>query len=483
VNIISAKPNNFQKTTKMKQLILSALIVFMVLKGYGQTTIAGNETENFITDATHEVKQYEQVEENDTPRNVILMIGDGMSISHIFAGLTANKGQLFLENFKFAGFSKTQSSNRYITDSAAGGTAISSGVKTKNGAIGVGPDGTPVKTILELAEENGLNTGMISVSSITHATPASFIAHQVDRGMEEEIAADFLKTDIDLFIGGGYKFFTDRQDGRDLTQELSNKSYTVVRSVDELLNVTSGKVAALTANNSNGRVASRGDFLPRSTEKAIELLSASNEGFFLMIEGSAIDWGAHDNDISYVIEEMLDFDRAIGEALDFSSGNGETLVVVTSDHETGGLAIEGGDMSSGSVNADFTSGGHTGTMVPVFAYGPGAEVFGGIYENTEIYSKIRALLNLSDVASFIEDSQEFNYAVYPNPTEQIIYINNHTLEEFDYNVYSVKGDLILGRKEISSTISSVDISDFKPGNYFLEINYNGNSESHQFIVK
>jgi alkaline phosphatase len=471
------------KSNTMRLLIPSILILFYFLNGFGQTPSAGIDSGKSSAAASYEVKYFEQIQETDTVRNVILMIGDGMSIAHIFAGLTANKGHLHLENFKIAGFSKTQSSSSYITDSAAGGTAISSGVKTKNGAIGVGPDGTSVKTILELAEENGLSTGLVSVSSVTHATPASFIAHQPDRGMEEAIAADFLKTDIDLFIGGGYKFFTSREDGRDLTQELRNKDYDVVRSVSELLNVTSGKVAALTANNSNGRVDSRGDFLPQSTEKAIELLSDNSEGFFLMVEGSAIDWGAHNNDIDYIIEEMLDFDQAIGEALEFSSENGETLVIVTSDHETGGLAIEGGNMSSGSVSADFTSGGHTGTMVPVFAFGPGAENFGGIYENTEIYEKMRTILNLSDVSSSNEETQEFKCSIYPNPVDEILFINNPSLEEFNYVIYTVEGKLIRRGNNIRSTTKVLDLADFNSGHYFLEINFDEHRESHHFMVK
>ncbi len=158
-----------------------------------------------------EVKTFPQKFKSKKPKNVVFLIGDGMGISQIFAGLTANHGHLFLENCKYIGFSKTQSADNYITDSAAGGTALSAGVKTYNGAIGVDANKKPVKTILEEAEEKGLATGLVSTSAITHATPASFIAHQPNRNMYEEIAADFLKTDIDVFIGGGYRSFHQKK--------------------------------------------------------------------------------------------------------------------------------------------------------------------------------------------------------------------------------------------------------------------------------
>ena len=150
---------------------------------------------------------------------------------------------------KYTGFSKTSSGDKYITDSAAGGTALSSGVKTYNGAIGVDMDKNPVKTILEEAEEAGLSTGLVSTSAITHATPASFIAHQPNRNMYEEIAADFLKTDIEVFIGGGYKHFTERKDGRNLISELKQKGYTIEQDINKLNQVTDGKLAGLVAND------------------------------------------------------------------------------------------------------------------------------------------------------------------------------------------------------------------------------------------
>lgn len=340
----------------------------------------------------YEVKTFSQKFKGKKPKNVIMMIGDGMGVTAVFAGLTANGGHLFLDNFKQIGFSKTQSSDNYITDSAAGGTALSSGIKTYNGAIGVNPDTVAVKTILEMAEDKGMSTGLVSTSAITHATPASYIAHQGSRGSYEDIAADFLKTDIDVFIGGGYKHFAERADKRDLTVDLKQKGYQVLRNMDDIYNVKTGKLAGLTAEEHNDPYPKRVMSLPRSTETALNILSQNKKGFLIMIEGSQIDWGGHQNNTGYLVREMLDFDQAIGKALEFAANDGETLIVVTADHETGGLALTGGNMQTGMVKGAFSTGDHTSVMVPVFAYGPGAENFTGIMENTDIAKNIMKLL-------------------------------------------------------------------------------------------
>ncbi len=322
------------------------------------------------------------------PKNIILLIGDGMGVSQVFTGITANKGDLNLCNFKNIGFSRTQSADNYVTDSAAGGTALACGTKTNNGVIGLNADSVEVKSILEYADGNNKSTGLVSTSAITHATPASFIAHQESRKMYEAIAADFLNTDIDVFIGGGSKHFKDREDGKDLTESLATKGYNVAYSLEEVKNVHDGKLAVLTAEEHNDAYPARGNMLVDATEKAIDILSKDKNGFFLMVEGSQIDWGGHQNDASFVAQEMLDFDRAIGKALAFAAQDKETLIIVTADHETGGMGLPGGNMEEGSVEAGFITGHHTAVMVPVFAFGPGAEMFGGIYENTEVFNKM-----------------------------------------------------------------------------------------------
>lgn len=354
-----------------------------------------DSTKTYVGGQKYEVKSYGQKFKAKKPKNVILMIGDGMGVSEVFAGITANGGHLFLDNFKHVGFSKTQSSDKYITDSAAGGTALSTGQKTYNGAIGVNSDKVAIKTILEMAEEKNMATGLVSTSAITHATPASFIAHQGSRGSYEDIAADFLKTDIDVFIGGGYKHFTQRADKRDLTKELKAKGYQVLRNMDEIAQVKSGKLAGLTADEHNEVYPKRKMDLPVSTTTAINILDNNKNGFFMMVEGSQIDWGGHANNTIYIVNEMLDFDRAVGKALEFASKDGETLIIVTADHETGGMALTDGNFTTGKVKGAFTSGDHTAVMVPIFAYGPGAENFTGIMENTDIPKNIMKLLKLA----------------------------------------------------------------------------------------
>jgi alkaline phosphatase len=322
-------------------------------------------------------------------KNIILMIGDGMGTAHIYAGYTANKGKLNLERFPVCGFSITWCTNNYVTDSGAGGTAIATGHKTNYGAIGVDSAGQPVKSILEWADQEGKATGLVTTCAITHATPASFIAHQATRSDYEPIALDFLDTPIDLFIGGGRDHFEKRADSMNLSSELIIRGYRVAYNLEDIRNTLTGPLAGLLAPVHQPKWSEgRGDQLPESVKESLRLLSEDKDGFFLMVEGSQIDWAGHDNDIKYLIEEVLDFDKAIGIALDFAQQNGETLVIVIADHETGGLTIPGGNLSTGEVTATFSTKEHTGVMVPVFSYGPHASAFGGIQQNTDIFRKM-----------------------------------------------------------------------------------------------
>ena len=333
-----------------------------------------------------------------TAKNIILMIGDGMGIAQVYAGMVVNRKPLNIEKIKHIGFSKTYSADDFVTDSGAGGTALATGQKTYDHAIGVSVDTVPLKTILEIAEEHDKATGLVATSTITHATPASFIAHQPNRYNYEEIAEDILKTDIEVFIGGGLKHFNDRKDKRDLTQTLKQNGYDVILNPDDIVNSTSDKIAGLIYIESPPKYSEgRGDMLQKGAVKAIVTLNRNQNGFFLMIEGSQIDWGGHEKNTNYIVEEMLDFDRTVGEVLKFAEEDGNTLVIVTADHETGGMSINDGDMVTGEIQAEFTTGHHTGVMVPVFAFGPGSENFCGIYENTEIFHKMEKAFGFSDI--------------------------------------------------------------------------------------
>jgi len=322
-------------------------------------------------------------------RNIIFMIGDGMGLPAVYAAMTVSDHPLNIERCNIIGLQKTNSADNYITDSAAAGTALATGNKTNNGVIGMDSQGNIVKSILEIAEENGLATGLVSTSSVTHATPASFIAHQLSRNNYEDIALDFLKTDIDVFIGGGYDHFAKREDKLNLIDSLKVRGYEVDTSMNLILKSTAMKLAGFTAPVHNSyRLRNRGDMLSASSGKAIEILNKNPKGFFLMIEGSQIDWAGHANTADTLVDETLDFDKAVGIVLDFAEKDGHTLVVITADHETGGVTIIGGDTETHKVSLNFSTKDHTAVMIPVYAFGPGAEKFTGIYDNIDIFQKI-----------------------------------------------------------------------------------------------
>ncbi|HUR30091.1 MAG TPA: alkaline phosphatase, partial [Saprospiraceae bacterium] len=275
------------------------------------------------------------------PKNVIFLIGDGMGLPQITGAMYMNNNTSVFERFKNIGFHKSHSSDNLVTDSAAGATAFASGVKSYNGAIGVNPNKEPVPTILEMAEHKGMATGLLVTCSITHATPAAFYAHVTGRGEHEEIALDLLKTPIDIFIGGGLDYFWRRTDSMDLIKKLMDNGYAISdffkEDIDALNINTKKNIGYFTANGEPLPVREGRDYFPTATKKTLDFLKdRSPNGFFLMIEGSQIDWGGHANDANYVITEMHEFEKIVGQALDFAEEDGSTLVIVTADHETGG---------------------------------------------------------------------------------------------------------------------------------------------------
>jgi alkaline phosphatase len=331
----------------------------------------------------------------DKVRNIILFIGDGMGDAQLYAGMTVSSTPFYLEKFPYSGYCKTNAVDNYITDSAAGGTAIATGTKTRNGMIGMGPDSVSVMSIMEIAHKNGLATGLVSTKAITDATPASFVSHNSGRGNYEDIAKDFLSGTIDLFIGGGSDHFCKRKDSTDLTIKLREMGYDVVFTLDEMDKSKSSKIAGLMSAVNMPRVLDgRTGSLERITRKAIETLSRNKNGFVLMVEGGMIDSGGHGKSIEFVVSEMIDLDNAIGVGLGFAEKNGETLVVTTADHETGGLTLTGGNLKEHKVIANFSTTNHTAVMVPIFSYGPGAERFSGIHENTFFFDEFLKSLKI-----------------------------------------------------------------------------------------
>ena len=287
-------------------------------------------------------------------KNIILMIGDGMGASQIYASFIAKRGNLNMKEFPITGFSITYSADDLITDSAAGATAMATGTKTNNGMVGIDPKYNRLENIIEIVEKDGKSTGLVATSTITHATPASFIAHVDSRNDYERIALQFLDTDIDVFIGGGAVHFIERLDQRNLTIDLADKGYELCYSMDALETATSDKIAGLVYEASPPTMLQgRGNMLSKSTKKAIDVLSRNENGFFLMVEASQIDWGNHQNNIAYQTLEVNDFDNVIGEVLQYAREDGETLVIVTADHETGGFTL--GAAGQNGYDADYST--------------------------------------------------------------------------------------------------------------------------------
>lgn len=217
---------------------------------------------------------------------------------------------------------------------------------------------------------------------------ASFVAHDASRGNSENIAKDYLSAGIDLFIGGGYKYFGKRSDKLNLIDSLQKKGFEIDTTMSMVTASNANKIAGLVyPDQVPYKLKGRGDMLTVASKKSIEILNTNTRGFFLLIEGSHIDHGGHDNNQEVLVDEVLDFDQAVGAALDFAKKDGHTLVVITADHETGGVTITGGNMKDHTVKLNFSTKGHTAVMVPVFAFGPGAEKFTGIYDNTDFMGK------------------------------------------------------------------------------------------------
>ncbi len=329
------------------------------------------------------------------PKKVILLIGDGMGLTQISGAMSEYTGQNAFERFPVIGLSKTQSADDYVTDSGAGATVFSIGKKTFNGAIGVGADSLPCENLFEKLKKQERATGVVVTSSVTHATPASFYAHVGSRNSEDDIAAFLLNGNCDVVIGGGNKFFAMRGDGRDLYKELQQKGFvTVSDTINTFKRQTATKLVYTLSTDGMKRILDgRGDYLKRASLNAIELLGQNKNGFMLMIEGSQVDWGSHAMDYPYMKTELHDLNETINAVLDYAQKEKDVLVIVTADHETGGLALTMNKENRKQFIPKYTYNKHTGVMVPVFAYGPGAEQFAGIYENTAIFDKLVNLLN------------------------------------------------------------------------------------------
>lgn len=355
--------------------------------------------------------------------NVIYMIGDGMALPQVYAAMLASGEEMTFSQFPYIGVVDTHSASNDITDSAAGGTALASDYKTKNGMVGMNPDSIPVQTVLEFMKEQGKETGIVVSCYVTHATPATFYAKVPKRSHYEDIAMQLAETDnVNLIIGGGRKHFTQRKDSLDLVQEMVEKyGWTVYDTLADI-DTTCKKYAVLANDDHMPKAAERGDFLPRAVETALQTLDGAENGFFLMVEGSQIDFACHGNDSTWMMDEMMDFDAAIKVALNYAKEKGNTLVVVTADHETGGLTLPDPNGKYTNVVFNYSSWSHTCLPVMVYAYGPGAEKFTGWMQNNELKGRILEACgyeNLMDSIAQEEDIEiEAVKANYDSYTKQ-----------------------------------------------------------------
>jgi alkaline phosphatase len=324
------------------------------------------------------------------PRNIILFVGDGMGVSHFTVMDQLREGESSLTAFSVTGLVTTHSSSSLVTDSAAAATAMATGMKTYNGAIAVDPDGEPLPTVLQRAQSLGMATGVVTTTNFWDATPAAFVAHAPSRRDRLEIVEQMLGSRLDLIIGAGADSF-GTNGWPDLQEAAGRNGFYISRSGAELEAAPAGPNLAVFSRETNeiGFPDANLSFL---TRRSIELLSSSDEGFFLLIEHEGTDSASHSNATGDLLSSLDSLEEAVGVALEFARRDGNTLVLLTSDHETGGFALTQGE-SLQNARFTFLSRRHTGQAVPIFAFGPGSERFSGLIDNTDIGKRLFELLN------------------------------------------------------------------------------------------
>ncbi len=352
------------------------------------------------------------------PTNIILFIGDGMGDAQRTAAQWAAYGQdshLAMDSMPHSGWART-GSLLGVTDSAAAATALATGHKTLDGMIAMDPLFNPLQTILEQAQRRGMAVGLATTTEIAHATPAAFAAHVPLRTQMADIARQMIERRVNVLLGGGEDDFLppsatgcfpapgDRSDGRTLIQEATDAGYVYVCDGVALMAAPPDTSRLLGLFVDAGMTRPHSPTLATMTHAAITLLSQDPEGFFLMVEGGQIDWAAHNNDAANVISDTLAFDDAVAIAQAFAVGHPQTLIIVTADHETGGMAASltptGAEDEDGPFAmpdgtpfyVTWAGGAHTTTPVAVMAQGPGSYLLEGEYENTHVYEVMIAAL-------------------------------------------------------------------------------------------
>ncbi len=337
-------------------------------------------------------------------KNVIYMIGDGMGLAHVsMLMIEGDYEPTAFDRAQNVALITTHSANNRVADSAASGTALAAGCKTNNSVLGLTPDGRPCVSMMTRAIRRGMPAGLVVTSYLPHATPAAFFAHTANRDDKAQIVEQFVESGIDVAFGGGRRYFEPKETpvGGSAAERLRAAGYRVVYDLEEAEPSRSGRVVGLCADRHLPPARDRGDYLTRATDKALELLQNNDtgrKGFFLMVEGSQIDFISHEHDSAGVLAEMRDFEQAVAAAMDFADRTPGTLVVVTADHETAGLAVVSNNadftLSESGIDYRYATTGHSGVMVPVFLYGSGAERINGVMDNTELAKKLMEMLGL-----------------------------------------------------------------------------------------
>ncbi|MFQ5950469.1 MAG: alkaline phosphatase [Candidatus Geothermarchaeales archaeon] len=424
-----------------------------------------------------------EASEEATGGSVILMIGDGMGSGQLSAAkislglegvifypfplpgeeISVTGSRLKIEGLTHGGTMTTNSIRDVSTDSAASATAMATGFKAHNNRISILPNGTELPTVLEFAESLGMSTGLVTTTRVTHATPAAFASHVTSRNRENEIAFQLIHSGVDVLLGGGRGHLlpqsdpdSDRFDDRDLIQEAVSLGFTYTDTRAQMLELApdAEKLLGLfTLDHMNyewERNPEAEPSLEEMTEIAIRILSRNPKGFFLMVEGGRIDHAGHENNMGNVIEDTLAFDEAVGVALDFVRLQGNTTLIVTADHETGGLSILEGAID-GPPRVEWSWNGHTANLVPVFSEGPFASLFSGLIDNTDIGKNIfRVLVSPPGGVDLEAQEQMRRLLVQIDELERQLSSTSSRLDERDSDLESAEGDRITLEAELAS---------------------------------
>lgn len=332
-------------------------------------------------------------EEGRLVKNLIFMIGDGMGHSHIEAAsqhLLPDERKLDIQKIPYKGEVITNNINGETTDSAASGTAYATGYKTVNKALGKDQHGNNLMNILEYAKKEGFATGIVTTQKLNDATPAAFSAHVFDRH-SDDITLQQISSGIDVLIGGGRTDFEKHQ------ELIEKKGYTYINNMDDFNKTKADKIFAI-LRTSHFMDDKNTPSLAVLTKKAIEVLSKNEKGFILIVEEGLIDTYSHAKNINSVLTKVLEFDKAVRVSLNFARSNHDTLVVVTADHETGGLKLK-----EGTVSKDwFTTTEHTNVNVPIMAFGLHARgINNQTLENNEVNRYIVRNLGFNNFPSIV----------------------------------------------------------------------------------